>query len=306
MSDYCQEYDRDSFIGRPQTQAQIQDWAASNSPVIKRALCIVAAPGWGKTWVMKDLANQWQAERFVAYLDVSTIVNSGSSNTSTLINEPAFYTWFHSSVLEHLSKHGCVTDRFRSEIPDLQATISEFIEFLCNCKLKYPPLFIIDGYDEITEVQAREVSLHILERLLEQACTRVLIARRPETRLIGDSLRRNSQTLMLSEFDPVDDEFLLGQIEKVLEKYHASVSIADVNKWRGKLKHYRWNHPLANRILLHLGLKNGLVKPLTEGDIRDCCRLIIERRDKQGIPRYLPVSKVDMRDLYDIATKIGI
>lgn len=305
----CQEYNPDVFIDRPAAIQKLRGWADAVE-VEKRVLSIIAPPGGGKTWVLKNLRATLEKTKrhFVIEINVPDLVNDREEqDPNKTINSGAFEAWFE-GVQENARKY-CSNIQPISHVPDRSARIREFVRRLCECKLNKAPLVLVDGYDEITESQAGIVSLRILEPLLEKPCMRMLIAHRPERAIKGDVLRRNSDRvpLLLHLLDPLSPGFAIRQFEALFRKEYPNMPVPDPSVWMEKLQHYKWNHPLANCFLFNRGMEPvpGQWRPLTYQDYYDCCRAIIERPNGLGVPRYPALLPAEFKALHSIATELG-
>jgi len=300
------DYNPDYFVDRPAALKRIREWADAEQ-VEKRVLSVVAPPGGGKTWVLKRLHSEWQnpGKRFVVWIDVPTLVNRAEEqDRNRMINPGAFHQCFEKALAYAQHRYPQIPPI--SQNVDFAAMVGRLAKLLCDSNLDKAPLVIVDGYDEITKRQAEVVSLHILERIIEQPCIRLLIAHRAEWTVRGDSIRRNQDRLFLQKLDPLSESFALHQFKMLFQNKYPDIPLLDPNPWMKQFKLYKWNHPLINHFLFEHGLVAGSsqFRQLTNQELYECTRTMIERPDNGGNPRYSPLTIDEFQLLHRIATQI--
>lgn len=300
------DYNPDYFVDRPAALKGIREWADA-AQVEKRVLSVVAPPGCGKTWVLKRLHSEWQnpGKRFVVWIDIPVLVNrSEEQDRNRMINPDVFHRCFEKVQL-HAQRH-CPHIPPISTNMDFPAMVSRLAALLCDCKLDKVPLVIVDGYDEISEKQAEVISLRILERIIEQPCIRLLIAHRGDQKVRGDSIRRNQKRLFLQELDPLSENFAFHQFKMLFQNKYPDIPLLDPNPWMKQFKLYKWNHPLINHFLFEHGLAadSSQLRQLTNQELFECSRTVIERPDSAGTPRYYPLTIDEFQLLHQIVIQL--
>jgi len=297
----CDDYDQDVFVDRPAALAKIRAWADATD-VERRVMPLVAPPGGGKSWMLKELERGWNnpGDRFVVYMDVPSLVNLGE-NEGSLINLAAFETWFQEVETAAMQRYSIAPI---SGTAGLSARLKEFVRLLCDCNPVKNPIILVDGYDELTEPQARVFSSTILQPLYQWICIRLIIAHRPECTVQNDALRRglHEPKLLLHEVDPLSPEFAHDQFKRLFQKAHPGQTPPKPSAWMDELKYYKWNHPLANCFFFRLGINSNWAK-LTGQDFKDGCKRIIERPDNTGKPRF-PLHDHGFKMLHRIANEL--
>lgn len=290
------------FVQCPQAEEKITQWveASSEGPL----LFVVAPPGNGKSWILRNLYNKWgkSGGRLVIWLDAPRLINRDEQNPAQMIQAETFSEWFK-EVTERANQH--CRELTISEIVDYSAQVEALVEKLCrNCNLEQEPVLIVDGYDEITEKQAETLNLRILQPFLARPCTRLLLAHRVKWKAQG-LLFYKRQVLFLSEED-LPPEFAQEQFKRLFAETHPGANTPDLTGWMKNLRHYRWNHPFTNRFLFERGLEGGAssFRALTEQDFYDCCQAVVERPDAPGGPRYSRLTKEEFTVLHQLATRL--
>jgi hypothetical protein len=302
---FCDDYNPDIFVDRPTTLAEIRAWADMEQ-VEKRVCALVAPPGGGKSWLLERLRQVLNnpSKRFVVHLNVPDLVNlDEAKDRNRVINTERFREWFR-KVQEDASAYFPISPI--SETPDISAITSAFVRLICNCNPDKAPLILVDGYDELSDLQAEVVSHRILQQFIERECIRMVIAHRPERSIKGDAIRRNLQDppFFLHQRDPLSHDFAIQQFQRLVQSAKPEHTAPDPKAWMNKCAHYRqWNHPLANCYLFNRGLASGWAH-LSSQDFYECCKVVIERPDKHGHNRFHPLSMEEFQTLHRIATEL--
>ncbi|MGQ9832820.1 MAG: AAA family ATPase [Candidatus Villigracilaceae bacterium] len=291
------------FVQRPQAEEKITQWVEASSE--RPLLSVVAPPGNGKSWILRNLYNKWgkSGDRLVIWLDAPRLINRNEQNPAQMIQAETFLEWFR-EIKERANQH-CGGLETISEIVDFSAQIETLVDKLCNhCNLKQAPVLIVDGYDEMSEQQAETLNLRILQPFLARPCTRLLLAHRVEWKAQG-LLSYKRQVLFLSEED-LSPKFAQEQFKRLFAETHPGAKTPDPTGWMSKLRHYRWNHPFINRFLFERGLGGDAssFRALTEQDFYDCCQAVVERPDAPGGPRYSRLTKEEFTVLHQLATRL--
>jgi hypothetical protein len=291
------EYHSDLFIDRPDPLRELNEWI--DTALASRVKPVVGPPGSGKTWILKTLELGWKTSRYVLWLDVPQWINSSSGG------DPLDIKAAHQQLEEawEKAKSFCNFPKTIDHTRDLSAIIASLVEIVCDCNLAHDPVVIVDGYDEITEDQAKTFSKRVLEPFISRSCIRMIIAYRDEWTLQGDALRRNLATPPL-HIGTVDREFATRQFQRL---YPYNSSTADqLDKWMSKFQHYKWNIPLINDILFAKGLQSNLPasRVLNDQDLYDCFKEAIERPDSKGVPRYEKLDRQQFELIYKIAKQL--
>ncbi|MBV6396092.1 MAG: hypothetical protein HFACDABA_01680 [Anaerolineales bacterium] len=297
----CDDYDQDVFVDRPAALAKMRAWA-DTAAVERRVMPLVAPPGGGKSWILKNLEQGWNSagDRFVVYMDVPSLVDL-DKNGSALIKMDGLEKWLQEVEAAAAQRYSIQSI---SRVPQLQAILSEFARLICDCNPVKDPIILVDGYDELSEAQAEVFSSQILKPLHERDCIRLIIAHRPECNVKGDSLRTNQHDpkLFLHELDPLSPKFALDQFKRLFQKARPRQTPPELSAWMTELKHYKWNHPLANCFFFKLGMNSSWAK-LTGQDLKDGCKRIIERPDNTGRLRF-PLHDDGFKMLHRIANEL--
>jgi hypothetical protein len=206
-----QVFHLDVFIDRAAILQDIFDWADAKpniKDVNKRVCSIIAPPGTGKTWLLQAVRHCWKLpdqadnasppKRFVIWVDVPKLVNRDElNNRNQMINQAA--------AKELLNQMHDEVRRLCGDLNPLDfdlalsRNIQLLVDKLCgDCKsLKYAPMMIVDGYDEVTPDQAGVVAERVLAYFVSKECSRMLVAHRYEYALRNDTLRRHQRRIML-------------------------------------------------------------------------------------------------------------
>jgi hypothetical protein len=186
---------------------------------------------------------------------------------------------------------------------DLTAIIERLVEILCGCGLDYDPIVIVDGYDEITEEQAKAFSKRVLEMFISHDCIRMILAYRDDWKLQQDTLRLNESNPQL-HITNVDKSFAIEQFQ-LLFPSHLGMD-RDLLTWMNQLQHYQWNIPLINRILFQKGFNSNplSLRPLENQDFYECFKLAIERPDSSGKSRYEMLTPEQFKLIHNIAIQL--
>ncbi len=297
-------YNSRLFVDRPKILKEMREWADSKG-VAQRIWYLLAPPGSGKTWIFRTLFNEWDAHRLVIWVDVPSLVQPEKTGQTELWNMPAFYQW-----IDDIQKKA---RKYCPDLPPIDKTlqlpniISTLVEYICNCKPVDAPIFIVDGYDEVSASQAEEIGFQLLDRLMERSCTRMLIAHRDEWGIRGQVITRNKRAIWLNEYDPLPDDFAKKQFDNFLGLNQLAAGNLDIDHWmKVELKHYCWDHPFINAYLFHCALQGrpGELQSLSSQDLEDCCKEAIERRNAAGFPTHPPLSPQEWKLLVDLATSL--
>jgi hypothetical protein len=291
------EYHSDLFIDRPDPLRELNEWI--DTALASRVKPVVGPPGSGKTWILKTLELGWKTSRYVLWLDVPQWINSSSGG------DPLDIKAAHQQLEEawEKAKSFCNFPKTIDHTRDLSAIIASLVEIVCDCNLAHDPVVIVDGYDEITEDQAKTFSKRVLEPFISRSCIRMIIAYRDEWTLQGDALRRNLATPPL-RIGTVDKSFSIQQFKRL----YPDIPLTDeqLDSWMNQFQHYNWNIPLINDILFAIGFQGNLSTPRTLDDqnIYDCFKEAIERPDSKGVPRYEKLDRQQFELIYQIAKQL--
>ena len=300
----CDEYNSDIFVDRPATLAKIRSWADAEE-VDKRVIPVVAPPGGGKTWMLERLKPEWNnsGTRFVTQMNVPDLVHQGETrDRNQMIRREGFEKWFR-QVQQEAAGYFSIPPI--SETPDISAILSAFVRLVCDSNPNTAPIIIVDGYDELSDLQAEVFSSRILQPLLEKECIRMIIAHRPERSIRGDAVRRNLQDppLFLHELDPLSPDFAMQQFHKLFQNVNPGLAMPDPKVWMDQITHYQWNHPLANCFLFNRGMAGGW-QDLSSQDFYECCKIVIERPGKNGNNRFPPLSTDESKTQHRVANEL--
>lgn len=291
------EYQSDLFVDRPDPLRALKEWV--DAPGDKRVKSLVGPPGSGKTWILKTLESEWEKSRYVLWLDVPKWMNPPSSG------DPIKSKFAHQQLedLWKKAKQFCDFPEIIDHTADLSAIIEKLVEIVCNCNLEHDPVVIVDGYDEITEDQAKAFSKRVLEKLISRRCIRMIIAYRDEWTLQGDVLR-NNETKPPLRIDTVDKSFAVAQFRRLYP--HISHIDEELDNWMNQFQYYTWNIPLINDILFSIGFRSGPPTPraLNDQDLYGCFKEVIERPSPTGIPRYPMLDSEQFELIYQIANQL--
>jgi hypothetical protein len=297
----CDDYNPQVFVDRPAAMSEIRQWTDAGT-LEKRVISMIAPPGGGKTWMLRNLAEEWNnpGERLVVWMDVPTLIDlSQKQDGNRMIREDEFLEWFRNA-------HAEAEKRFHighiNEITEVSAMLSEFVRRICASNPSKAPLILVDGYDELTDAQAEVVGLRLLQPILERECLRLLIAHRPERTIKGDAIRLKVREFLLHQHDPLSLDFAIRQFNLLFQEKYPGDSLPDPTSWMNRLQCYRWNHPLANCFLFNRGITRNW-EDLTSQDFYNCCVKVITRPANNGALRFSPLNPEEFRTLHYIASK---
>ncbi|MBN2386395.1 MAG: hypothetical protein JXB85_05195 [Anaerolineales bacterium] len=309
-----QHYDSTLFVDRPGIRDVILAWADAEV-VDRRVISIIAPPGAGKTWLMKDLYEEWgkpEARRFAVWLNIPRFVTPHATDPDEVLDAAEIGDLI--AEIETAARRHCPRLPGVDRIPDQPAIISRLVELVCECNLARAPVIIVDGYDEISPEQAAVVSLRLLDRFLDRDCTRMLIAYRDPWRLDG-AARRTQRTLYLLEASPLSEDFAKTQFEQLRElacqepqsgRYPQAQEFS-FERLKTLPLEYPWNHPFINAFLFDRLLRCDPARRtlLSQQDLLDCCTAVITRPTPGGVPCYAMLEPEVFECLVDLAAGLA-
>ncbi len=248
------------FIDRPLVMEKIKEWILDSGNQ-KSVLSLVGPPGSGKTTLLSMLAN------------------------SHLQGVKVFSLPFPSDFFQddHISEEQArrLLGRLLSITPDPHATptaiLQEWVRRYCETYTTPIPLFLADGYDEISDSLAEEYSRKILEPIISFACTRLIVARREDSLLQSLVLSLHQTRLHLNEFRDINADFARRQFEKL---GGGSVSSDDIQNWMERFIEYRWENPLLNELLFLKAAGDGKLNAPEASIIREVIEEAVTRSGK--------------------------
>jgi len=220
------------FIDRPQVMDEIRKWISDpgiyNQGIPKRVLSLIGPPGSGKTTLIEHLTHNPPSEVKVFSL-------------------PHPSEFFQDSQISEQQARRLIENLLGIKTPDPHATpgaiVQHWVQKYCGMPAKHIPLFLADGYNEISDEQAGEYSRKILEPILSASCTRLIVARRENIGLASLVLRLQQTRLHLNKFRDVNRDFARRQFEKLGK---GEISSAEIESWMKCFVEYLWENPLLN------------------------------------------------------------
>lgn len=289
LSEQNLEFNPDLFVGRETELVQLISWVTSEV-VPRRLKTIVAPPGYGKSWLLRQLADrlsdQHGRDLFLIWVP-----------TKKLKSREDIAQW----LLEVSKDVQCYSLRVRNHdlaILPVEAIISRLLEDLCvNCNSALRPVLIVDAFDELLDNERRELEKHLLERFWYNPSVRIIMAFRDELRLTSPPLRRGEERTHLGAFTPT-----LGQeqLQRRAEFYQDSLSPQELPPL---VPSYNWTHPYINtrlyEILKQKKLANQSLR-LAREDLRRSWLSLIEGKLQQ---KFLSPGLIE-KDLQAITAKV--
>ncbi len=299
------EYDPNLFVDRETIRKEIEQWV--NDASDKRAFSLIDSPGTGKTWLLNNLYEKWKGEtisgrsdRLVFWLDIPDVVNKKEKQRDLILKKEKIFKWLEAARGEALG-HCAEIRAIDRTVPDPSRAVEDFIEDLCQCcDLANSPVFILDGYDELSDSAAETVCDRLIHYLTIRDCTRILLAYREEQRLYFGAPRFSQRSASMES--RISDE---KQFCRLTEAHGDTTLPSNLNDWKTSLKNYPWTHPFINAFLFECAWQgNGQpLRSLTVVDLRKCCNELITRPDGNGVFRHLPLHPSDFDLLKQIAEK---
>lgn len=277
--------DHPFFIDRPRVLEKIRDWiynpAGETQRGNQRVLSLVGPPGSGKTTLLKHLAAN----------------PPHNIKTMALPHPSAFLSG--DSIPEDSARQ--ILGEVFGILPDPHATptaiAQNWVKEQCDYNPHLIPVFLADGYDEISPSQARVYSHKILEALISRECTRLIVAHREDIGLGSLTLRRHQHVLNLNEFEDIDREFAFKQFEH-LAKTHGGSAVTEIELWMKTFNEYRWENPLLNELLFEKAWDaNG--KTLNPPNATTIEQIVAESVTRSG--RFPRLNEKQIRYLYSLA-----
>ncbi len=197
-----EEFDKDLYVRRENIERDITKWITT--PTSKRVGVLEAPPGSGKSWLITFLATDEEQKRFYRSTMFVPSKELGAINAVNLRQRIAdLQTRWVAKTINQLQDVLCpdpnpIYINFL-ETTDLIRRTQFLAELLCLCPELHPPVFFIDGYDEISEDILVDLRRYLVDPLLTHiSCTKIVIGIRPGVLINGINLRDH---LSYFEFD---------------------------------------------------------------------------------------------------------
>lgn len=272
-------YDSLLFVDRPTVLEMLRRWA--QNPARSRVMALIGPPGSGKSWLLQRLQELLSNSQLTLWLNIPTLLQTKAENNNDergqMLDQDAFQTWLNDS--QQRARRFCRNFGQIGHIPSPEAQVDHLAQRLSQCNLSFPPLLLVDSYDEITEDQATYFSLHFLDRFLSGPSTRILLAARSEYVLRGDRLLRDIEYLPLVKEDPLGKEFAGKQYQKWFQQKFPEQSLPEDRDWMGRYQYYSWSNPAANYCLFERAWKGNppALQPLQKQDFQDAIQDVVQR-----------------------------
>jgi hypothetical protein len=272
-------YQQNLFAGRAQILHEIKGWADNTNPPY-HLFSIVGPPGIGKTWLLLRTAELLRHEptggRLVFWINLSSDPSTPLPRDN-LTDPQGREDWLKGIIQRAKEKCGDVILDFNPTVT-FDTNLDALVRNLCErCKLSRPPVFMVDGFEEIADWQwggpnQKWFEAKILSVLLRYGCIRVILARREETALKNPALllKQRENIIYLAPLSPPEPD---QQLQNLVSTQHYSALAPHLDTLRSSIKPYDWNHPYINALLIERAVQNlgaGKNPLLTSADLRDC------------------------------------
>ncbi|MEM4234834.1 MAG: AAA family ATPase, partial [Candidatus Methanomethylicaceae archaeon] len=290
-------YDSSLFVDRPAMLGKLRRWA--QDPAGNRVMALIGSPGSGKSWLLQRLQELLSDRQLTLWLNAPALLQTSSENNAweQILAQDAFENW-----LSYAQQTACRFCRHFGQIaliPSAEARIDQLARKLSQCNLTFPPLLLVDSYDEITDNQATMFSLHFLDRFLSSPSTRILVAARSQEVLRGEVLRRDIQYLCLANEERIQKRFVQEQFERWLKRKFPNQSLPENKDWIERFQHYSWCNPAFNYALFELAWKGDppVLQPLQKQDFQEVIQDVVTRDQ-----RHPELSSEELTFLQKLAT----
>jgi hypothetical protein len=187
------EDDGGKFVGREREINLAEQWRKSG----QRLLIITGIPGMGKSWLLKHLAQLWDAEpaTLIHYFDLQPFINAYQSRTVEAN--------FHESVefREAIRKfiEICDVGLFYDEDKELDEQMVKIAELLCEKSRHGHSIYIfVDGIDDISSDEWGNVEATLIEPLCRCENIRFVISVKESQKIQSFVLRSQEERLELA------------------------------------------------------------------------------------------------------------
>jgi hypothetical protein len=300
------------FIDRPRIFARILKWIRQPHPK-RRVLCLVAPPGFGKTWMLNKIKDELSGlpnrhidpPPLVLWLQAHKLMTPDGEGAENAFNRLVTDAWVESFYNQARTR--CLDlpayradGDFPAALENLVNTLAPRPEFINGV------LVLVDGYDEIPESQRDWLSERILSRFINNNFHKfqLIIPLRDPTGLYQYDLNMQQQIEpLLKEEDPLIDPY--RQLTRYCEMNHIGLPSPEVfHAWQEALPFYTWENPYVNIFFASTCINNPAeLRPITADDVRNCVKSVLERPDPNRInhAHYPPVTPAHLHRLYDLA-----
>jgi hypothetical protein len=281
------------FVGRQQLLKRIDLWASEAQPRL-RLWSLLGPPGIGKSWLLQQVRDRLHAAgRLVFWADLTQTIDyqlSVPANVAvppamTSVAVPATFTvsardrvaWLRAAIRQ--AKDSPCGAAIRDSHPNASLTVGlqTLLDDLCDgCQPSQPPIFIVDGYDDVRDTDLAKIDATFLSPMLERGCARMILARRDDMRLEDSVLRWNELPVPLDAFERGEGE---EQLEKLQRLYSPSPTL-DLRAVMDSIPPYPWTHPQANAWLYSRARSNydlGISPVLSPADCRECIDAVADQ-----------------------------
>lgn len=237
MDDWQDKFPQNLFVGREPELQNLIEWVMA--PTVPRRLkTITAPPGYGKSWLLRQLENQLGAKhgRELFLINVPTLQLKSRADIAA---------WLPSIIKE--AKKFCDEVRTPDPANSPETIISHLLEDLSkNCSPTLRPIILVDAFDELFPNEGRELEKHLLEPFWANSNVRIVIAFRDELSLVSPTLRRGEERIRLEAFSEPEGR---RQLDKYLQLKDEGLQIS-LEDFFDLVDPYTLNVPALNLILL--------------------------------------------------------
>ncbi|MBN1995308.1 MAG: hypothetical protein JW953_21650 [Anaerolineae bacterium] len=183
------------FVGRERELEDLVRWATDIAVPSRRLRTIAAPPGYGKTWLLKQLVC-----RLAEWRDLFII----TAPTLTLTSYAAITKW----LLTVIEQAGTVCAKMSAVPPDesLEAWVRHLLENLTQNSPSLRPILIVDGLNELADNERRELEKYLLDQFWLNPEVRIIVSFREESYLIPSNPRRGEKRISLETFSKIENK----------------------------------------------------------------------------------------------------
>lgn len=251
------------FVGRKKELDELNVWAIdSDSP---RLMTIAAPPGYGKSWLLRQLEHRLSARRdlFLIWLSAEDFKLSPANPTDDITAK--ITSWRQNFVAK--ARYVCAQLRTLDLAAAQAYTIAQVVEEVCQNRHL---ILLVDGFDELFPNEARPLEKQVLEEFWRKECVRIVMAIREQGKLTSPTLRRGELRSDLNPFSQAEgDQQLAVRLEELQTPRSELIEL---------VAPYTLQIPGLNTLLARQVRKNEQASRtplLTSGDVEFCWRELI-------------------------------